>query len=380
MSWAFAARVVSHAPLCDAISSAAIARCGEFTPQGLSNTAWAFATLEFADEPLRDATAAAARRRISDFSVQELNNTAWAFAYCSGVHRDLLAGIRQACLDIGRKMDMDGCSGTALPRRNVVDITPDVMAPLAYQAPEIVQDVPGIIVIFKPAGWETDVYDVEKYGTPLTPVARYYLLSTFMATHFAKEEFPISHSVAHGFGFVHRLDQMSSGLIIAATTFACHYLLQWQMCSYMIQRQYVVLCHGFLRPMVGGLRIHARILEGATRARSTYGERCRVDSRGKPAQTFVTVAAHERLGLAEEPLSLVAVAIVTGRQHQIRVHLQHVGHPTVYDGRYVEQDVLLQGVSLTDLPRAPAECPAPRPLPEKHRMELSLRGAYPWPR
>mmetsp|Transcript_138088 Transcript_138088/g.429219 ORF Transcript_138088/g.429219 Transcript_138088/m.429219 type:complete len:249 (-) Transcript_138088:204-950(-) len=246
-------------------------------------------------------------------------------------------------------------------------------------------DLPGVIVIYKPAGWETDVYDVEKYGTPITSVARYYLLSSFLASRLPEEHYPINHSVAHGFGFVHRLDQMSSGLILAATSFACHFLLQLQMCSYAIKRQYVVLCHGLIPSAGGGLRIHARILEGPTRARSTYGERCRVHGRGKPAQTSVAAAAHQRLrpgeaAWAEEArLGLAAVDIFTGRQHQIRVHLQHLGHPTVYDGRYVQQMVLLQGADLASLSRAPAGFPAPRPLPEKHRLELTLRGSNPRP-
>mmetsp|Transcript_86169 Transcript_86169/g.257187 ORF Transcript_86169/g.257187 Transcript_86169/m.257187 type:complete len:286 (+) Transcript_86169:58-915(+) len=281
-----------------------------------------------------------------------------------------------ASLDFGLAMDMDGGDGQPSVG-NAVDATVDMAPPLGYEAPDVVLGVPGIVVIFKPAGWETDVYDVERYGTPVTAVARYYLLSSFMAARFPKEQYPISHSVAHGFGFVHRLDQMSSGLILAATNFACHFLLQWQMCSYIIQRQYVVLCHDIMPSMVGGSRIHARILEGATRARCTFGERCRVDGRGKPAKTFASVAAHERLRPAGGAASLVAVAIVTGRQHQIRVHLQHIGHPTVYDGRYVEQEVLLQGARLAHLSRAPDELPAPRPLPAWHRLELSLRGTYP---
>ncbi|CAE8592820.1 unnamed protein product [Polarella glacialis] len=141
-------------------------------------------------------------------------------------------------------------------------------------------------------------------------------------------------------------------------------------------RGYVVLCHGHVQPVPGVLRISARIREGAVRGRSTFGERCRTDPRGKPALTKVSVLGHQRRDAREEALSLVGISILTGRQHQIRVHLQHVGHPTVYDARYLEPSVLLQGLELRDVLRAPADCPAPRPLPERHRSELSLRGAY----
>lgn len=252
--------------------------------------------------------------------------------------------------------------------------------PLGYEAPSIKLNVPGLIVISKPAGWETDVYDVGKWGTPITPIARFYLLSSYVGARFPKDRFPVCHSVEHGFGFVHRLDQMSSGLIIAATRFMTHFLMQWQMCSYLIQRQYFVLSHGLLMPPYSGhQKIRARILEGMSRARNTFGDRCRVDGRGKPAETWLTVAGHQRVACAEEGevVSTVVISIFTGRQHQIRVHLQHLGHPSVYDGRYVQQELLLQGLRRADLARASAHCPEPQPLPRWHRQELSLRGSWP---
>lgn len=107
----------------------------------------------------------------------------------------------------------------------MVDVTSQVGAPLGYDSPRVVVDTPGIIVILKPAGWETDVYDVAKFGVPITPVARFYLLSTFLGTMFPKDKFPISHDPEYGFGFVHRLDQMSSGLIISTTNFESHFFL-----------------------------------------------------------------------------------------------------------------------------------------------------------
>lgn len=232
-------------------------------------------------------------------------------------------------------------------------------------------DLRGICVIFKPPGWETDVYDVEKFGVPITPTARNHLLSTFLASRFVKDAFPICHLAQYGFGLIHRLDQMSSGLLVGTTSFSAHSLLQFQMCSYQIHREYCVLCHG---SVPRSLAIRQRILEGAVRGRCTFGERCRVHVRGKPAQTHVLPCAHGKL---EDSFSLVAISIFTGRQHQIRVHLQNMGHPTVYDGRYFAQDVLLRS-SLADLRRAPTECPRPRSLPDRHRFELSLRGCSLW--
>jgi len=371
---------VLHRPLLPSLASSAIPRIADFLPQGLSNSAWAFATLEVRNLPLRQAISASALRSISDFETQELNNTAWAFAFISGQHLRITSGVRQASLALGRRMDAEGYAEKGV-WRNVVDITGEAGTPLGYGIPEVVVNTPGLVVIFKPAGWETDVYDVAKFGIPITPVARFYLLSSFLGSLFPKEKFPICHAPEHGFGFVHRLDQMSSGLIITTTTFESHRLLQWQMCSYLIERQYYILCHGLvLSTRNGAFRITGRILEGQGRMRhrSTYGERCRVDPRGKPAQSNVALTSHLQLAPEEEPYSVVAIDIVTGRQHQIRTHLQHIGHPTVYDGRYVLQVIRLQGCHLEEALLTPQMEVKPRPLPERHRAELALRGAYPW--
>ncbi|CAJ1364116.1 unnamed protein product [Effrenium voratum] len=76
------------------------------------------------------------------------------------------------------------------------------------------------------------------------------------------------------------------------------------------------------------------------RGRGPQGESCRVDPsagpRGKPALSFVSPLAHSRR-LPQDDFTLLAISIWTGRQHQIRVHLQHVGHATVYDGRQLGQ-------------------------------------------
>merc|ERR1719311_1919764 len=58
---------------------------------------------------------------------------------------------------------------------------------------------------------------------------------------------------------------------------------------------------------------------------------------GKPAQTFIRVLAHAKRGSWR--FSLIVCRIRTGRRHQIRTHLLHVGHPTVADGKYTRAQV-----------------------------------------
>merc|ERR1719198_621280 len=63
---------------------------------------------------------------------------------------------------------------------------------------------------------------------------------------------------------------------------------------------------------------------------------------GKPAQTYIRVVAHVRRGPFK--LSLIVCRIRTGRRHQIRTHLLHVGHPTVADGKYTRAQVFASDV------------------------------------
>jgi len=290
-----------------------------------------------------------------------------------------LAAIRQRFILLGRNADSrSACQTTRLLVRKVADLFDTLGSPLGYALPTLAFRAPGLVVICKPAGWETDVYDVAKFGVPITPVARFYLLSSFVSKLFPEDEYPINHLPEYGFGFVHRLDQMSSGLILAATNFESHYYLQWQMCCYSIDREYFVLCHGSVLPAPHVLRLRGRILEGKHRvhARSSFGDRCHVHPRGKPAESRVLPVAHIHLGQGDESLGAVAISIVTGRQHQIRTHMQHIGHPTVYDGRYGLRAIVLSGLCREDAARVPERIVQSRPLLAQHKMELSLRGAY----
>lgn len=188
------------------------------------------------------------------------------------------------------------------------------------------------------------------------------------------DDYWLCHDVTHSYGFLHRLDQMSSGLILTATTYTAYYSLAHQMATYRVQREYAVLVHALLGD--ASLCISERILESAARERGVYGERCHVDSHGKPAETVLSVLAHLQAQACEERYALPVISIFTGRQHQIRVHLQHIGAPVVYDARYFDQAVVLRasrGEAFCALPSVPRISP----LPTRHRWELWLRGTVP---
>jgi 23S rRNA pseudouridine1911/1915/1917 synthase len=124
-------------------------------------------------------------------------------------------------------------------------------------------------------------------------------------------------------GIVHRLDKLTSGLMVAAKTDAAHAALAAQFAAHTIERAYTALVWGVPRPGKG--RIAANIgRDPRNRKRMSV-----LTNKGKPAVTHYRVI--QRFGSAA---SLIECRLETGRTHQIRVHLSHIGHPVIGDPVY----------------------------------------------
>lgn len=122
-------------------------------------------------------------------------------------------------------------------------------------------------------------------------------------------------------GIVHRLDKDTSGLIVVAKSEQAQVSLASQLRSHTVVRTYLVIVRGTVRRDAG--MISAPL--GRHPVRRT---RIAVTPRGRAAVTHYTVL--ERLPGA----SLLACRLETGRTHQIRVHMTHIGHPIVGDPVY----------------------------------------------
>lgn len=121
-------------------------------------------------------------------------------------------------------------------------------------------------------------------------------------------------------GIVHRLDKDTSGLLIIARTLEAHTALVSALAEREVKREYVAICGGV---MTAGGTIDQPI--GRHRSLRT---RMAVRADGRDAVT------HYRVGKRFRAHTLVQVKLETGRTHQIRVHLAHIGHPVVGDPAY----------------------------------------------
>ena len=119
---------------------------------------------------------------------------------------------------------------------------------------------------------------------------------------------------------VHRLDRPVSGVLLFAKNPAAHRFLNHQFASRAVTKTYLALVHGHPRATKGCLDFPL----------GPFGSgRMGVDrAQGKPSQTIY------RLLETIEGYALLEVQPITGRRHQIRVHLYAAGHPIVGDERY----------------------------------------------
>lgn len=142
-------------------------------------------------------------------------------------------------------------------------------------------------------------------------------------------------------GIVHRLDRDTSGLMVAAKDDRTQKALQDLIRLRVLDRRYVVLVHGYVAPD------DSTIVTGI--ARSTK-DRLRMAVSDDPGAreaitTFKTLERFEA-GRRDEGYSLLECHLYTGRTHQIRVHMRHIGHPVVGDPLYGKGS-LLQNKGLT---------------------------------
>lgn len=122
-------------------------------------------------------------------------------------------------------------------------------------------------------------------------------------------------------GIVHRIDRDTSGLIIAAKNDFAHVRLAAQLQDHSLYREYEAVCAGNLKEDSG-------TVDAPIARHRTDRKKMAVDPQGRAAVTHYTVL--ERFGAATH----IRCRLETGRTHQIRVHMAHIGHPILGDTVY----------------------------------------------
>ncbi|MBW3110696.1 RluA family pseudouridine synthase [Bacillus sp. MCCB 382] len=177
--------------------------------------------------------------------------------------------------------------------------------PPAYGEIDVLYEDDHLIVVNKPAGIDTHPNSPDDEDT----------LANYVAFHYqAKGE---SCRVMH----IHRLDRDTSGAIIFAKHPLSKAILDRLLTERKIKRTYFALAHGHLKKKKG------TISEPIGRDRH-HNSRRRVSLNGQSAVT------HYRVVEYRGTTTFVEVELDTGRTHQIRVHMSHIGHPLVGDRLY----------------------------------------------
>ena len=171
-----------------------------------------------------------------------------------------------------------------------------------------------LIIINKPAGMVVHPGSGNYSGTLLNGISWYL-----------QQQTPgISEDALPRFGMVHRIDKNTSGLLVLAKTDKAMRHLAKQFFDHTISRKYVALVWGDVAEDEGTIIAHVGRHQRFRKLFEAYPE----GDHGKEAITHYRVI--ERFGY----VTLVECILETGRTHQIRVHMKHIGHPLFNDDFY----------------------------------------------
>ena len=183
-----------------------------------------------------------------------------------------------------------------------------------------------ILIISKPVGMVVHPASGNYTGTLVNGVA-YHLL---------QQNKDLTPTELPRYGLVHRIDKNTSGLMVLAKTSRAVASLAKQFFDHTMYRQYVALVWGDVKDDAGTVVAHVGRHKRFRKMFDAYPD----GEYGKYAVTHYRVL--ERFGY----VTMIQCELETGRTHQIRVHMQHIGHPLFNDELY-GGDKIVKGTVFT---------------------------------
>ncbi|MFH1387437.1 MAG: RluA family pseudouridine synthase [bacterium] len=211
----------------------------------------------------------------------------------------------------GHKLKENDLVSLILPESKPLSVQPEKI-PL-----KIVYEDDDIIVVNKPKGMVTHPAPGNYSGTLVNALLAHTKLANLGA--------PLRP------GIVHRLDKDTSGLIVAAKNDAAYLSLAKQIKDRTVEKTYLALVHGIMKEddgiieaNIGRHPVNRKKMTAIKLQTSNF----KLQTKSRTAHTSYKVLKRF------DNYSLLEVKIKTGRTHQIRVHMSHIGHPLVGDATY----------------------------------------------
>ena len=229
--------------------------------------------------------------------------------------------IQQGSVWVGETRTTDPSRKSTVGDLVVVDIpAPTAAEPIAEDIPlDVLHEDDAVIVVVKPAGMVVH---------PGAGVESATLVNALL--HHCGDSLSGIGGVRRP-GIVHRLDKDTSGVMVVAKTDHAHRHLAEQFADHgrtgVLDRRYRALVWGVPSP------VHGQVNAAIARSSQNRLQMAVVRSGGREAITHFTCL--KRFGDPQQPLaSEIECRLETGRTHQIRVHMTHIGHPVIGDPVY----------------------------------------------
>jgi 23S rRNA pseudouridine1911/1915/1917 synthase len=215
----------------------------------------------------------------------------------------------------------------------------------------IVYEDDDILIVNKPAGMVVHPGSGNPNGTLINGVA----------WHLKQQNPDLDDSILPRFGMVHRIDKNTTGLLVLAKTPKAMSDLAKQFFNHTVHRRYIALTWGTFDQPEGTVIAHVGRHLRFRKLFTAYPD----GDHGKDAITHYKVLENFNY------VSLVECRLETGRTHQIRVHMQYIGHPLFNDDFY-GGDRIVKGTVFTKYKQFVDNCFTLCPRHALHARELGF--------